>query len=415
MGIRHAKPYTLRGGPSTKLGQRLFKAWQLNIHKKNSSISSKPDRAHICTISIQSTSLSDDKYEFEGEDIESFGQLFGWSPEPAADKVVNYDYLSIDNFVFIANLNKIHEPTTYLEAFKDSRWVDAINQKMGAFNRNKTWEIVDLPSNRKPLAALKKWNEKLVSVLSDNGFVQSKLKYFLRIEVLDVDDGICLTQRKYYTELLYEFRMLACKPCNTPIEANPENKEVISKFGNDEVLTVHCLSHVMHSPMKSHLRLAFRVLRYLKKEPCLGITFRKSPVFSERVRRQDVVPNSSTERLRYSGNVEMCKAYGGVLDDKLSKHIGQCFAMAHLLAFGGSTRGLQSPSLYLWAYFNIRLSCSGHTARSDSSVCCKIQRIYRFRSKKKDFGALFPVMEAEPYLKSIADKVCKGAASITEP
>ncbi|GJW04208.1 reverse transcriptase domain-containing protein [Tanacetum coccineum] len=51
MGIRHAKPYTLRGGPSTKLGQRLFKAWQLNIHKKNSSISSKPDRAHICTIS----------------------------------------------------------------------------------------------------------------------------------------------------------------------------------------------------------------------------------------------------------------------------------------------------------------------------------------------------------------------------
>nr|GEW61707.1 reverse transcriptase domain-containing protein [Tanacetum cinerariifolium] len=30
---------------------RLFKAWQLNVHKKNSSISSKPDRAHICTIS----------------------------------------------------------------------------------------------------------------------------------------------------------------------------------------------------------------------------------------------------------------------------------------------------------------------------------------------------------------------------
>ncbi|GJW97828.1 hypothetical protein Tco_0179636 [Tanacetum coccineum] len=51
MGFRHAKPYTLRGGPSTKLGQRLFKAWKLNIHKKNSSITSKPDRAHICTIS----------------------------------------------------------------------------------------------------------------------------------------------------------------------------------------------------------------------------------------------------------------------------------------------------------------------------------------------------------------------------
>ncbi|GKD05229.1 hypothetical protein Tco_1180203 [Tanacetum coccineum] len=51
IGIRHAKPYTLRGRPSTKLGQRLFKAWKLDIHKKNSSILSKPDRAHICIIS----------------------------------------------------------------------------------------------------------------------------------------------------------------------------------------------------------------------------------------------------------------------------------------------------------------------------------------------------------------------------
>nr|GEU54316.1 reverse transcriptase domain-containing protein [Tanacetum cinerariifolium] len=32
-------------------GSRLFKAWQLNIYKKNSSISSKPDRAYICRIS----------------------------------------------------------------------------------------------------------------------------------------------------------------------------------------------------------------------------------------------------------------------------------------------------------------------------------------------------------------------------
>ncbi|GJX37980.1 hypothetical protein Tco_0251283 [Tanacetum coccineum] len=52
IGIRHVKPYNLRGGPSMKLEQRLFKAWQLNNHSKNSSISSKLDRAHICTISI---------------------------------------------------------------------------------------------------------------------------------------------------------------------------------------------------------------------------------------------------------------------------------------------------------------------------------------------------------------------------
>nr|GEX05948.1 ribonuclease H-like domain-containing protein [Tanacetum cinerariifolium] len=201
--------------------------------------------------------------------------------------------------------------------------------------------------------APRKWNEKLTSMLIENGFKQSlnnfsllvkndkdfmlillvyvddiivtgnnvdeinklkqflgskflikdlgKLKYFLGIEVLDIDNEICLTQRKYCTELLNEFGMLACKPCSTPIEVNPDDKKVVAKYGDDVPLTgitnyqklmgkliylimtrpdisyvVHCLSQVMHKPMQSYLRLAFRVLRYLKKEPGLGITFRES-------------------------------------------------------------------------------------------------------------------------------------------
>nr|GEY41516.1 hypothetical protein [Tanacetum cinerariifolium] len=36
----------------TEIETLLFKAWQLNIHKKNSLISSKPDHAYICTINI---------------------------------------------------------------------------------------------------------------------------------------------------------------------------------------------------------------------------------------------------------------------------------------------------------------------------------------------------------------------------
>ncbi|GJW01027.1 reverse transcriptase domain-containing protein [Tanacetum coccineum] len=42
------KPFAVR--PSTKLGQRLSKTWQSLKYPKNSSILSKPDRAHICTI-----------------------------------------------------------------------------------------------------------------------------------------------------------------------------------------------------------------------------------------------------------------------------------------------------------------------------------------------------------------------------
>ncbi|GKE05378.1 ribonuclease H-like domain-containing protein [Tanacetum coccineum] len=46
------------------------------------------------------------------------------------------------------------------------------------------------------------------------------IKYFLGIEVLDNSNGICMTQRKYCLELIHEFGLLAAKPVTTPL---PEN------------------------------------------------------------------------------------------------------------------------------------------------------------------------------------------------
>nr|GEW67643.1 ribonuclease H-like domain-containing protein [Tanacetum cinerariifolium] len=163
--------------------------------------------------------------------------------------------------------------------------------------------------------APRKWNEKLSSVLYEQGFFQSKNDFSLftkhendivLILLVYVDDIIVTgnnldeINKKYCNELLSDFGMLACKPCSTPIELNPDSKKLNDKFGNDEKLceitqyqilvgkliyltmtrpdiayAVHCLSQVMHSPMKSHPRLTFRVLRYLKKEPGLGITIKK--------------------------------------------------------------------------------------------------------------------------------------------
>ncbi|MFS8009488.1 hypothetical protein Hanom_Chr14g01285371 [Helianthus anomalus] len=46
----------------------------------------------------------------------------------------------------------------------------------------------------------------------------------------------------------------------------------------------------------------------------------------------------------------------------MNRIIVECFETSHLLVFGvgfgGSIRGLQSPSLYLCAYFNISFLCS---------------------------------------------------------
>ncbi|GJU59725.1 putative RNA-directed DNA polymerase [Tanacetum coccineum] len=47
-----------------------------------------------------------------------------------------------------------------------------------------------------------------------------KLKYFLGIEVVETDKGLCLSQRKYCLDLLSEFGLLACKPSAVPLEQN---------------------------------------------------------------------------------------------------------------------------------------------------------------------------------------------------
>ncbi|KAI3750087.1 hypothetical protein L2E82_20712 [Cichorium intybus] len=123
-----------------------------------------------------------------------------------------------------------------------------------------------------------------------------KLKFFLGIEVIDVKNGVCLTQRKYCLELLHEFGMLACKPVKTPLEVNlvancSENDELllnITEFQKligkliyltitrpDIAYVVQTLSQFMHSPRKSHLDIAFRLLRFLKQSPGKGIKIQK--------------------------------------------------------------------------------------------------------------------------------------------
>ncbi|GJY83172.1 ribonuclease H-like domain-containing protein [Tanacetum coccineum] len=159
------------------------------------------------------------------------------------DKHVNYSNLSVEKFNSSTSLNKIVEPKTFDEASKDIRWIEAMNLEIEALNMNETWIITELPIGRKPIDDI--------------------VMYFLGIEVLESNDGLILTQRKYYLELLTEFGMLGCKPCGTPIES----KEGVVKLSKG--ISVYA------SPLQSHLKLAFRVLRYLKVAPGKGISFNK--------------------------------------------------------------------------------------------------------------------------------------------
>ncbi|XP_071741058.1 uncharacterized mitochondrial protein AtMg00810-like [Rutidosis leptorrhynchoides] len=119
-------------------------------------------------------------------------------------------------------------------------------------------------------------------------------KYFLGIEIIKGDEGLCMSQRKYCLDLLDEFGMSACKLIDTPLEVNSvlaseasegddflenitEFQKLIGKLiyltptRPDISYSVQTLSQHMHAPLQSHVKAALRVLRYLKGSPGKGI------------------------------------------------------------------------------------------------------------------------------------------------
>lgn len=56
-------------------------------------------------------------------------------------------------------MNKSVEPQTYYQASLDPNWINAMNEEIEAIYRNNTWEICDLPPDRKPIGC--KWVYKI--------------------------------------------------------------------------------------------------------------------------------------------------------------------------------------------------------------------------------------------------------------
>ncbi|GJW81123.1 multidrug resistance-associated protein 3, partial [Tanacetum coccineum] len=193
-------------------------------------------------------------------------------------------------------------------------------------NKNKVCKLVKSLYGLKQ--APRKWNEKLVTILKENDFVQfandhswfTKSKNNKFIGLLVYVDDIVVTENyvdeidkfksflkskfkikdlghlKYFLGI-EEYGLLGCKPVSTPMEPNSVLPYIPTKddpfldnitgyqklLGKLIYLThtrpdiayyVHCLAQYTHSPLKSHLSCALNVLRYLKCAPGKGIRYK---------------------------------------------------------------------------------------------------------------------------------------------
>ncbi|GJT38309.1 ribonuclease H-like domain-containing protein [Tanacetum coccineum] len=123
--------------------------------------------------------------------------------------------------------------------------------------------------------------------------------------IVNIDNGICLSQRKYYLDLLSDFGLLACKPTVIPLEQNisisnepsdtdpiidniSEYQKLIGKLiylthtRPDIAYSFHCLSQFMHKLLKSHLKIALKVLSQA------AIKILANHVFHERTKHLEI-------------------------------------------------------------------------------------------------------------------------------
>ncbi|GAU42259.1 hypothetical protein TSUD_327370 [Trifolium subterraneum] len=176
------------------------------------------------------------------------------------------------------------KPINYLEAMSNLKWKQAMEEELCAIEKNQTWKLVKLPTDKKAIAVkwmfklklnpdgsvakhkarlvsrgkenmvyrLKKalyglkqapraWNKRIDGFLVKQGFSSDlaeikkfksdmmnefemtdlgTISYFLGIEFLNTSKGLMLHQRKYAGEILKRFNMTDCTPAITPMETN---------------------------------------------------------------------------------------------------------------------------------------------------------------------------------------------------
>ncbi|XP_022974382.1 uncharacterized protein LOC111473053 [Cucurbita maxima] len=103
------------------------------------------------------------------------------------------------------------------------------------------------------------------------------MSYFLGIEIKQTQDEVFIFQRKYAKEILKKFQKEDCKAMNTPMN---QKEKLVKDDGSAKVIEVEFRSLVgclifMHCPNETHMKVAKRVIRYIKGTWNYGVKFLK--------------------------------------------------------------------------------------------------------------------------------------------
>ena len=122
-----------------------------------------------------------------------------------------------------------------------------------------------------------------------------ELHYFLGMELLNVPNGLIMTQKKFTMDLLKEFQCDTLTPTSCPLvafskpsltEDAPANatayRKLVGKLNYltntrpDIAFSVQYLGQFLQTPITAHMAAAMHTLRYLKKDPSQGLFFNNS-------------------------------------------------------------------------------------------------------------------------------------------
>jgi len=122
-----------------------------------------------------------------------------------------------------------------------------------------------------------------------------ELHYFLGMELLKVPNGLIMTQKKFTMDLLKDFQCDTLTPTSYPLvpfskasftEDAPADatayRKLVGKLNYltntrpDLTFSVQYLSQFHQTPSTAHMAATIHTLRYLKKDPSLGLFFNNS-------------------------------------------------------------------------------------------------------------------------------------------